>query len=262
MTDMNPTAAISLLDLGYAFRPGQWVLRHYHLSFGTGRIIAILGPNGRGKTTLLRLLLGGLRPSEGTVHSSQRAAFVPQLFQVAFDYSVLDMVIMGRARRISLFRQPGPADREAAMEALDRLGLAALAGKPFHELSGGQRQLVILARALVSQASVLILDEPTSALDIRHQALVLDQIERLAREQGLTVLFTTHSPQHALDIADDALLMLPNNRHTYGPASDILNEDNLHALYGVPLRRVYAEGIEAICVPRLLPGAANRAVSP
>jgi len=146
-----------------------------------------------------------------------------------------------------LFRQPGRADKEAAMSAMERLGLGSLANKPFHELSGGQRQLVILARALVSQAPILILDEPTSALDIRNQAMVLEQIHQLSRKDGLTVLFTTHNPQHGLDVADDALLMLSHDRHATGPARDVLSEENLLDLYGVPLRRLKVDdGHDAI----------------
>jgi iron complex transport system ATP-binding protein len=114
-----------------------------------------------------------LKPTEGTFHTRGRIAFVPQLFQVSFDYSALDMVLMGRARKVGLFSQPTPEDEKAALAALERFGMADLAGRPFHEMSGGQRQLVIFARALVAEADVLILDEPTSALDLRNQQVIL-----------------------------------------------------------------------------------------
>jgi len=234
MTD----TAITMTGLGHAYRSGCWVFRHYDADFAKGRITALLGSNGRGKTTLLRLLLGVLRPTEGTVRLNGRAAFVPQLFQVGFDYSVLDMVVMGRARHIGMLSQPSARDEATALTALDRFGLADQAYRPFHELSGGQRQLVIFARALVSEADILILDEPTSALDLKNQMLVLERIERLARDEGLTVLFTTHHPQHALEIADDALLMMDETRFASGAASDVLSDENLEALYGVTLKRV------------------------
>jgi len=196
----------------------------------------LLGPNGSGKTTLLKILLGALKPTTGSINVEGRTAFVPQLFQVTFDYSVLDMVLMGRARQVGLFSQPTAADEEAAMASLERFGIADFAGHPFHELSGGERQLVIFARALVSEAEILILDEPTSALDLRNQIKVLDWITRLSHEDGLTVIFTTHHPHHALAVADRALLMLGGAKFAQGPAHEVLNEDNLHQLYGVDLK--------------------------
>jgi len=234
MTDI----AIAFTDLGHAYKPGRWVFRHCGASVERGRVLALLGPNGRGKTTLLRLLLGAMRPTEGAVMVHGRAAFVPQLFQVGFDYSVLDMVLMGRAKRVGVFAQPSRQDEAAALAALDRFGLADLARLPFHVLSGGQRQMAIFARALVSEPDILILDEPTSALDLKNQALVLDWIGQLARRDSLTVLFTTHHPHHALEIADQALLMLGESSYAFGPATEVLSEANLHALYGIPLRRL------------------------
>ena len=122
--------------------------------------LAILGPNGCGKSTLLKLTLGLLKPQEGAVSVRGRAAFVPQLFDMAFDYTVLDMVLMGRARQIGLFAQPSAQDEAAARTALGRFGIEALAQRGFHELSGGQRQLAIFALALVTEADILVLDEP------------------------------------------------------------------------------------------------------
>lgn len=231
-------AAIAFTGLGHAYRPGHWVFRSCSAELQRGRINALLGANGRGKTTLLRLLLGLLRPTEGTLKTCGRTAFVPQSFQLGFDYSVLDVVLMGRAGQIRLLAQPSARDKAASLEALDRFGLAGLAGRPFHELSGGQRQLVMFARAMVSEADILILDEPASALDLKNQAVILDWIRRLSRQHGLTVLFSTHHPHHALEIADDALLMLDADHFVHGPAPEVLNEANLLALYGIPLRRL------------------------
>jgi iron complex transport system ATP-binding protein len=233
--------AISVRDVGYFYRPGQWVFRRLEASVSRGRIFALLGPNGRGKTTLLHLLIGALKPREGSVAVNGRIAFVPQLFQVSFDYCALDMVLMGRAKKIGLFSQPSRLDEEAALAALDRFGMADLANRPFHEMSGGQRQLVIFARALVADAEILILDEPTSALDLKNQALVLDWVGALSRNDGLTIILTTHHPHHALAVADDALLMMGEAVYAAGPAAEVLTEQNLTALYGVALKRIAFE---------------------
>ena len=232
---MNNTV-VQFENLGHFYHPSRWVFQNYGAEVKQGSIFALLGPNGCGKTTLLKILLGALKPTAGKIAIEGRAAFVPQLFQVTFDYSVLDMVLMGRARHVGLFSQPTAEDEEAAMASLDRFGMADFARHPFHELSGGERQLVIFARALVSEAEILILDEPSSALDLRNQIKVLDWITRLSHEDGLTVLFTTHHPHHALAVADDALLMLGGTRYAHGLANEVLNEENLHSLYGVDLK--------------------------
>ncbi len=234
-------AAIEFHDLGHAYKPRHWIFEHYSAEVPRSSVFAILGPNGAGKTTLLKILLGALKPGAGTIRVRGRTAFVPQLFQVTFDYSVLDMVLMGRARNIGVFSQPSAGDEEAAMVSLERFGIAHYAQSPFHELSGGERQLVIFARALVSEADILVLDEPTSALDLKNQIVVLDWITRLSHQDGLTVLFTTHHPHHALAVADNALLMLGGDRFDRGPASEVLGEENLRTLYGVDIKHLSFE---------------------
>jgi len=233
--DVN-NVAIQFENLGHSYYPSRWVFQNYTAEVKRGSIFALLGPNGCGKTTLLKILLSALKPAAGSIRVEGRTAFVPQLFQVTFGYSVLDMVLMGRARQIGLFAQPTAKDEDAAMASLERFKMADFAQHPFHELSGGERQLVIFARAMVSEAEILILDEPTSALDLRNQIKVLDWITRLSNEHNLTVLFTTHHPHHALAVADDALLMLGGSQYAHGPAGEVLNEENLHALYGVDLK--------------------------
>jgi iron complex transport system ATP-binding protein len=229
--------AISFKNLGHSYRHPHWVFRGYAAEVKRGSVFTLLGPNGCGKTTLLKILLGALKPTTGSTSVLGRTAFVPQLFQVSFDYTVLDMVVMGRASHIGLFSQPSLTDEKASLDALDRFGIADLASRPFHELSGGQRQLVIFARALVSEADILILDEPTSSLDLKNQGIVLDWITRLSHRDGLTIVFTTHHPHHALAVADEVLLMLGETKFACG-SSEVLTESNLRELYGVDLKLI------------------------
>src|SRR5262249_49104758 len=163
-------------------------------------------------------------------------AFVPQLFQAGFDFSVLDIVLMGRARHVRLLAQPSARDEALALSVLARFGLADTAFRPFSELSGGQRQLVIFARALVADADMLVLDEPASALDFKNQGVILEWIRHLSRVDGLTVVFTTHYPNHALAVADEALLMLGESELASGTIDSVLTDERLEALYGMPLK--------------------------
>ena len=233
--------AIEFDTLAHSYHAPRWVFQDYNAKVKRGATFALLGPNGCGKTTLLKILLGALKPTKGKVRVEGNMAFVPQLFHVTFDYSVQDMVLMGRAKQVGVFSQPSKEDEEAAMASLERFGIADLAPRPFHELSGGQRQLAIFARALVSEANIIILDEPTSALDLKNQVVVLDWITRLSHQDGLTVLFTTHHPHHALAVADEVLLMLGEKRFAWGEATHVLTEANLHSLYGVDLKKLSFE---------------------
>lgn len=228
-------------DLGFAYNPDHWVFRGYKGELNQGEVFAILGPNGCGKTTLLHLLIGVLRPQEGKIHHKSHFAFVPQIFRVSFSYTVLDMVLMGRAERIGLFSTPSSEDEDASFHALRRLRLDHLASRPFDELSGGQRQLVIFARALATEADILILDEPTSSLDLNNQGVILEWITRLSQEEGLTVVFTTHHPHHAHAIADTTMLMLGAHKFLCGCTKDVMTEENLHALYGIELKHLKFE---------------------
>jgi iron complex transport system ATP-binding protein len=233
--------AIRFEKLGHAYRADQWVFRGYSGSVFAGKVLGILGPNGRGKSTLLKALLGLITPTAGVVHIKGETAFVPQLFQAGFDYTLLDIVLMGRAKRIGLLSQPAQVDVDASMAALARFALADRAHLPFHELSGGQRQMAILARAITAEADILVLDEPTAALDFKNQIVILDWIQRLSAEDGLAIVFTTHHPEHAANVADQVLLMSSPDAFMCGPAEDVMTEKNLSDLYGVALKELTLE---------------------
>ena len=160
---------LELENVGFAHSGGNWLFRGVNLGIRAGEITAVLGPNGRGKTTLLRCAAGLLAPVEGRIVARCAVGYVPQNHGGGFGYAVQDMVTMGRARHIRSYATPSRHDRAAAGEALHRVGLGDLAQRPFPQLSGGERQLVLIARALASESEVLVLDEPAAALDLRNQ---------------------------------------------------------------------------------------------
>jgi len=239
---MTQTLAVELESIGHFYHPGDWVLRDISAHVNKGDIFAILGPNGRGKTTLINILLDVIAPCEGRVKITGRVGFVPQLFMPTFPYRVFDMVLMGRAPHVGVLSSPGQRDKKITLKALDMLDLGHWADRPFLELSGGERQMVMLARAIASEGEVLILDEPASALDMRNQQILFEMISQLSHEHGLTVLFTTHQPQHALTVANTAMLLM--NRDTspiIGPVDEVMTEETMSRLYGVGLRQVRTE---------------------
>ena len=256
------TLAARALDFGFR---GRTVGRGVELELPGARIACLLGPNGSGKTTLMRTLLGLLQPLGGEVVLDQRPvrlwpareragrlAYVPQAAESYFDFSVLEMVEMGRMAHRGLFAQPGRGDRENAHAALERLGIQALADRPINRVSGGERQLALIARALATLATHLLMDEPTANLDFGNQARVLDEIARL-RGSGAAVLFSTHHPDHALRIADRAILLRDGGVMAAGPVAEVVNSQNLSALYGrtIEVAEVMsADGsLRRVCVP-------------
>jgi iron complex transport system ATP-binding protein len=179
------------------------------------------------------LIVGSLKPTAGCAETFGRIAFVPQLTQVSFAYTVLDMVLMGRAKQIGLFATPSAADEAKAASALERLGMLAFSTRTFDTLSGGERQLVLFARALASDAETLILDEPTAALDLAHQRLILERMLRLTHDDGLTIVFSTHQPDHAVAVADDVALMFRDRDIVTGPVASTLTSARLSQLFGI-----------------------------
>jgi len=225
-----------------------------------GQVLAVLGGNGCGKTTLFRTILGLLAPLEGFIAFEGRDltrmtpparaklfAYVPQQQATAFAFTVTDAVLMGRAANIGWFAQPAPTDRALAAEALERVGIARLAGRPMTEISGGERQLALIARALAQGADVLVLDEPTANLDYGNKLRVLQEVERL-RGEGRTILLSTHDPDHALAHADRALLLANGRMLAMAAVRDALTDETLTALYGVPVRVTEVAGVAA-CIP-------------
>ena len=227
----------------------RWIFRHASIEASPGRTLAVLGPNGRGKTTLMRAMLGAQPLTEGQREAIERIGYVAQSGGPAPRYRVLDMVVMGRARTIGVFGSPSSDDYFHARQALERVGMLPLADRPFDVISGGEKQLALLARALATGLRTILLDEPASALDLANQGRLLAILDDLRRQREFTIIFSTHLPQHALHAADETLLMLPGHDWLRGPTSDVLTETNLERLYGLPIRRIPVPGSTDAIVP-------------
>ena len=202
-----------------------------------GRIVAILGPNGSGKTTLLRTLIGTRKSTTGHVIRHGIVGYVPQRTETAFAYSVRDMVGMGRTRHFGLMGAPGPRDAAIVERCAARVGISGFMDRTFDTLSGGERQLVLIARALSCEPSALLLDEPAAALDLRHQAEILSLLVDIARTENMAIVFTTHHPQHAAAIAHTAILLRDSDLWT-GDAELLLTDARLSALFEIPVVRL------------------------
>lgn len=244
---MTPTLSLSRLEYGHKtplFAP-------LSLHCQPGEVWAILGANGRGKSTLLDTITGVLPTIAGDITVTGGVGIVPQSFRPAFAWRVREVVLMGRARHIALFSQPQEEDEQQVMAALALLNITTLADALFSNLSGGQQQLVMIARALVSASQNILLDEPCSALDLGNQQTVLQLISDLAHAQSRTVMFTTHDPTHALQVASHTLLLLPGRQWLAGPTDEIVQEQNLQQAYGVKVRKLQLEDYPAAVVTPL-----------
>ena len=227
---------LSIKDAGFFYEEGKFLFRNLSFEIERGQILAILGLNGQGKSTLMSCMMGILDLKEGQLSTQAKFGFLPQSFSVAFDYSVQDIVAMGRVRDISLFSKPSKRDVQICLDALESLEISHLKNKRFNSLSGGQKQLVLFARAIASKSEILFLDEPASALDIKNQDRVLSLIANLRSNSDASIVFTTHQPNHALAVADRTLILRNDLSYNYGASNEILTEAALSSLYGVQIK--------------------------
>lgn len=238
-----PVLVAQRLCAGYRRRV---VVADVDLALARGEVLCLLGPNGSGKTTLFKSLLGLIPPLAGEVRLLDQATrnwsrgcfarhvgYVPQAHDSLFPFAVEEVVLMGRAARIGSFATPSPCDRAVATRCLDTLGIQHLAKRIYTAISGGERQLVLIARALAQEPLLLVMDEPTASLDFGNQIRVLDHIGRL-RNEGISILMSTHQPDHALRCADRIALLANGRIMAIGAAAETATAANLAVLYGVP----------------------------
>jgi len=235
------------------------VLRGVGLEARGGEVTCVLGPNGCGKTTLFKCIGGIWKPQKGAVTLSgkdmlgrshvERAkllATVPQEHEAAFPYSVFDVVLMGRASRVGTLSTPSRQDRNHANEALSEAGIENLRDKTYTRLSGGEKQLVLIARALAQDAPVLLLDEPVSHLDFRHQLLILKKIRGLTREKNLVTLMTLHDPNLAMLYSEHVVLMNMGEVVSAGKPQAVITEEGLRTVYGIDVRVISWNGFRIV----------------
>jgi iron complex transport system ATP-binding protein len=247
------------LAIGYN---GRTVASGIDVAVGAGEVLCLLGPNGAGKTTLFKTLLGLLPALAGEVtldgqplraHArrelAQRIAYVPQAQIMEFAYTVLDLVLMGRTAHLGPFSAPGARDHERAMAALADLGIADLADADANRISGGQRQLCLIARAIAQDAALLVMDEPTASLDLGNRLLVLERVRTLSA-RGLGIVFSTHDPDQARALATRVAVIADGRLAAHGTPHDTLTGPILSSIYGVPVLVERTESGRYVVAPR------------
>lgn len=263
MTTAAPSAECLEARAVHFRRGTRVILDDITIRLHPGEIVALLGANGAGKSTLFRILLGFLRPERGEVRLddrplaefsrralAQRIAYVPQAHVAPFPYSVRDVVLLGRLAETGIFRTPQAADHQAVGEVLERLAITHLAARPYTEISGGERQLTLIARALTQGAGILVMDEPMTGLDYGYQVRLLQHLIDLAGS-GHTILFSTHNPEHAVQVATRIAVLRDGAIMADGPPAQIITPPLIRALYGVAVSTLTnAEG-QMVIVPAM-----------
>lgn len=242
----RPGDALLKIENGsFAYKSGPQILKDINIELGPGEILAVLGPNGAGKTTLLRCMMDMLHWQSGRsllggedirgIPASKlwrTMAYVPQARSAAVSYTAFQTVLLGRSSRIGAFSAPSAEDMRTAERVMERLGISYLADKPCYAISGGELQMVLIARAMAAEPEILVLDEPESNLDFKNQLIVLDAMTALAAE-GVACIFNTHYPSHALQRAGKALMLSKDGWSIFGDTTAVVTEDNIRKAFGV-----------------------------
>lgn len=249
--------------LHFAYQNQKPILQGVSFTLESGHILSLLGPNGSGKSTLMKLLLGLLKPSAGTVFIEQqplstlspqqiarKIAYVPQVQPLSFAYRVLDVVVMGRMAHKSFFSPYSAADYALAETALEKLGILALRDKIYTRISGGERQLVLIARAMTQGAQIFIMDEPVNGLDYGNQIRLLETIQKLA-QNGYAFIQSTHFPDHALWLGGQVLALQRGQTVYQGSTQQTITPNTLKILYDIEVEMHNLDNGKQICMPRL-----------
>ncbi len=232
-------------NLTFSFKKGDIVFKNLNFLANDSDLICVLGPNGAGKTTFLKCIMGFLKPQCGTCtldgknilnysHKDfwDKVSYVPQVREQNSSLCVLEMILLGLSSKIGIFASPTDKDVQKAKQVSESLNISHLLTKKCNEISGGELQLILIARAIISEPQILILDEPESGLDFKNQIIVLDTLERLARS-GMCIIFNTHYPEHALARANKSLLIYDDGTADFGNTEEILNVDKIKNAFGV-----------------------------
>ena len=250
-------------NIGFAYTEGNPVFKGISFGVDSGEVLSILGRNGVGKSTLIQCILNILKLSTGRVClmgqdlrglEPQKIAalvgYVPQGHQVVFPFSVFEFVLMGRAPHVSVFRTPKKEDYRVTGQALQKTGIAHLANKTIGEISGGERQMAMIARTLAQAPKILLFDEPTSHLDLANQLKVLSVIEMLSQE-GIAIIMSTHFPDHGFLISQRIAIMQNGRFVAEGSAEEVITPANLREAYGIDIDVCYVQQAgRRVCIPR------------
>lgn len=237
-----------VIDKLYFSYGNKEVLNGFSMKANYGEYVYVLGPNGVGKSTLFRCILGHLKASSGNVIINGKSilsykipelakviAYIPQSYTPTFNYTVMQTIAMGRTAHLSIFSSPSEKDYEKSKEIMDKLGIYNLADRGIAEISGGERQMALIARALVQDAKILVMDEPTSNLDYGNQLRIQTQMRDLAHE-GMLVLQSSHNPQYAMQFADHIAAINNGVNVAYGKPSEVITSNLLKQLYGLEVK--------------------------
>jgi len=251
---------LTVEDICFSYREKP-VLENVDIEVQKGEIIGILGPNGCGKTTLLKLLNRNLHPRSGRVlmegkdledlskrRIARHIAVVPQSNEIRFAFSVRDIVSMGRMPFLDRFQGESSDDARIVDEAMEKTNIKEFADRLINTMSGGERQRVIIARALAQRPEIILLDEPTLHLDINHQFEVLDLVRRLSKEEGLTVVIVSHDLPMVVKYCDRMVLIHDHKVHAVGTPEDVLTKENMRAVFNIEAVLAYDEVLKANCV--------------
>ncbi len=251
---------IRVKNLSFGYTDTE-LFRNINFSVNKGEVFSILGPNGSGKTTLLKCINGILGSWKGTVlvegrdikeftekEIARRISSVPQIHRSIFPFTVLDVVLMGRNAYIDEFSSPSLEDTKIALRVLKEVGVSHLKERPCTEISGGEMQLVLIARALAQEPKVMLLDEPTSHLDFKNQILVLNIVKKLSLEKKLTIIMSTHDPNYTMMYSDKVMLLFEGAIISIGTPTEVITKTNLKMLYNVDAELIKV-GKKKIVVP-------------